>query len=103
MQESDEDYDGKFKVSLFSLLKANATEWRFLLIGCFGAGLYGAYPIFFATAFGGFTDVSMVRRGNEPACGIGAKDDSIQLEGSPRVLLYVGRRGLGRPIKDIGI
>ena len=54
----DEDYDGKFKVPLLSLLKMNATEWRYLLIGCFGSGLYGAYPFLYAIAFGGFNEVS---------------------------------------------
>ena len=57
-------------VSFTRILKLNSPEWRYLVIGCFGAALYGAYPSLFGLAFGGIYEVSSfcVRGNNVNSC-----------------------------------
>ena len=53
-----DDDDGKKPVSFGFLLKLSAPEWKYLLIGCFGSILYGAFPFLYGKAYGGLFDVS---------------------------------------------
>ena len=46
-----------FKVPFLSILKLNVPEWKYLVVGCIGSALYGAYPFLYAISFGGITDV----------------------------------------------
>ena len=39
------------------ILKQNAPEWKYLLLGCFGAVLFGAYPPVYGNTFGGIYEV----------------------------------------------
>lgn len=57
LQIDDEDALVK-PVSFTRILKLNSPEWKYLLIGCFGAALFGAYPFLFGIAFGGIYEVS---------------------------------------------
>ena len=56
-QVDDDDYDGVFKVPFVTILKLSAPEWKYLLVGCIGSGLFGAYPFLFGISFGGISDV----------------------------------------------
>ena len=42
------------------ILKMNYPEWHYLVFGCFGAALYGAYPPLYGVAFGKMYDVSKI-------------------------------------------
>lgn len=56
LQTQEEEIE---KVSLYNVLKKNSPEWKYILLGCFGAGLFGTYPPLFGYSLGGFFDVSM--------------------------------------------
>lgn len=52
----------KYKISFSQLMRLNAPEWKFLLIGCVAACLHGAtFPIW-AVFFGDFFGVSITMR-----------------------------------------
>ena len=57
IQVDDEDYDGLFKVSFLEVLKLNVSEWNYLVVGCIGSALYGAYSFLYAICFGGINGV----------------------------------------------
>ncbi|XP_046843213.1 ATP-dependent translocase ABCB1-like isoform X2 [Xenia sp. Carnegie-2017] len=46
------EHDDIPAVSFWTILKMNAPEWKSLFVGCIGAGLWGAYPVFYGIAFG---------------------------------------------------
>lgn len=46
-------------VSFANILKWNAPEWKFYVLGCMGAALYGAYPFLYGIAFGEVLHVSI--------------------------------------------
>ncbi len=47
------------KVPLYKILQKNSPEWKYLLLGCIGSLLFGAYPPLFGYSLGGVFDVSM--------------------------------------------
>lgn len=46
-------------MSLYKVLQKNSPEWKYILLGCIGAALYGAYPPLFGYSIGGVFGVSV--------------------------------------------
>lgn len=57
-KKAKKDKEEKYDISIGQLMKLNAPEWRYLLVGCIAAMLHGAtFPIW-AVLFGDFFGVS---------------------------------------------
>lgn len=60
-KKSKKGEEEKYKISLMQLMRLNAPEWRYILMGCIAAMLHGAtFPIW-AVFFGDFFGVSQVK------------------------------------------
>lgn len=71
-------------VSFHRVLKMNKSEWHYILIGCIGCALYGAYPFLFAICLAGVFDTLQ----NNPM--IPEQDANMKRESIEWAIIFVG-------------
>lgn len=50
------------KVSLIEIVKKNKPEWKYLVLGIFGASLFGLYPALYGLSLGGIFGVRTIEK-----------------------------------------